>query len=66
MIPSARALSTRRALDVRGLDVALAMLVGVIAVGLFVHASTGAFVFMASLLTLASVFWMWVLRRLLR
>jgi hypothetical protein len=42
------------------------MLGGVLAVGLFVHASTGAFRVHGQLLTLACVFWMWVLRRLLR
>ena len=44
---------------------AFLVLVGV-AVGLLVHASASAFVFTACLLTAAAVFWIWVIRRLLR
>jgi hypothetical protein len=45
---------------------ALAMLVGVVGVGLFVHASIGAFAFMASPLTVGLAFWLWVARRITR
>jgi hypothetical protein len=42
---------------------ALAMLAGVVAVGLVVHASLGGFVFVGCVLTFAVAFWFWVLRR---
>lgn len=45
---------------------ALAMLVGVLGVGLVTHASTGAFVFVACLLTAVVAFWLWVFRRFTR
>jgi hypothetical protein len=45
---------------------ALAMLVGVVGVGVFLHESPGAFAFAACLLTLAVAFWLWILRRLTR
>jgi hypothetical protein len=52
-------LKSRRAYLTYGvLTWALAMLVGVVGVGLFLHESAGAFVFAACLLTLASVFWL--------
>jgi len=44
----------------------LAMLVGVIGVGLFLHERLGAFLFAACLLTLAVAFWLWIFRRLSR
>ena len=45
---------------------ALAMLSGVVGVGLYLHESLGGFVFAACLLTLAVAFWLWILRRLIR
>ena len=45
---------------------ALAMLVGVIGIGAFLHESLGAFVFAGCLLTIAVAFWLWILRRLTR
>jgi hypothetical protein len=42
---------------------ALAMLVGVIGVGVAVHASVGAYVFSACLLSAAVAFWCWVIWR---
>ena len=45
---------------------ALAMLSGVIGVGLYLHQSLGGFVFAACLLTLAVAFWLWIHRRLIR
>jgi hypothetical protein len=45
---------------------ALAMLVGVLGVGLALHEGAGAFAFTACLLTPAVVFWLWVLRRFTR
>jgi hypothetical protein len=45
---------------------ALAMLVGVIGVGVILDESLGAFVFAACLLTIAVAFWLWILRRLTR
>jgi hypothetical protein len=45
---------------------ALAMLVGVVGVGLDLHESLGAFVFAACLLTLAIAFWLWIFRRVIR
>jgi hypothetical protein len=60
-------LKTRRAyLTFGALVWAFAMLVGVVAVGLVLHESFGAFVFAACLLTLAIVFWLWVVRRFSR
>jgi hypothetical protein len=60
-------LRTRRAYLTFGvLTWALAMLVGVVGVGLFLHESAGAFVFTACLLTLGIVFWLWVFRRFTR
>jgi hypothetical protein len=45
---------------------ALAMLVGVVGVGVYLHASPGGFVYAACLLTLGVAFWLWLLRRLTR
>jgi hypothetical protein len=45
---------------------ALAMLVGVLGVGLVLHESGGAFAFVACLLTVAVVFWLWVFHRFMR
>jgi hypothetical protein len=45
---------------------AFAMLVGVVGVGLLVHASIGAFIFVALLLTVGVAFWLWVARRITR
>jgi hypothetical protein len=60
-------LRTRRAFWTFGfLTWALAMVVGVVGVGLFLHESLGAFMFVACLLTLAVGFWLWVSRRLMR
>jgi hypothetical protein len=44
---------------------ALAMVVGVIGVGLFLNESFGAFVFAACLLTVAVAFSLWVLHRII-
>jgi hypothetical protein len=44
----------------------LAMLAGVVGVGLVVHASLGGFLFLACLLTFAVAFWSLILRRLMR
>jgi len=63
----AKPLSTRRGFWTFAVGgSALAMACGVIAVGLFVHAGVGGFVFMACLLTLAVVFWCWLIYRLVR
>ena len=60
-------LKTRRAYLAFGmLTWGLMMLVGVVGVGLLLHESLGAFVFVACLLTLATVFWLWVFRRFTR
>jgi hypothetical protein len=60
-------LSTRRGFwTFAVLTWALAMVIGVVGVGLFLHESPGAFVFAACLLTLAVAFWLWILRRLMR
>jgi hypothetical protein len=60
-------LKTRRSFSTFAvLTWALALLVGVIGVGLFLHESLGAFVFAGCLLTLAVAFWLWILRRLTR
>ena len=45
---------------------AFAMLVGVVGVGLAVHASLRGFIFVAFFLTVAVAFWCWVVRRLSR
>jgi len=45
---------------------ALAMVVGVLGVGLALHESAGAFVFTACLLTAAVIFWLWIFRRFTR
>jgi 1,4-dihydroxy-2-naphthoate octaprenyltransferase len=45
---------------------ALAMLAGVVAVGLVVHANLGEFVFVGCVLTFAVAFWFWLLRRRMR
>jgi hypothetical protein len=44
---------------------ALAMVIGVVGVGLFLRESLAAFVFAASLLTLAVAFWLLIFRRLM-
>ena len=44
----------------------LAIAVGVVGVGLFLHESLGAFVFAACLLTLAVAFWLCIFRWLMR
>jgi hypothetical protein len=60
-------LKTRRSYLTFGVLIwALAMLVGVVGVGLLLHESLGAFAFAACLLTLAIVFWLWVFRRFTR
>ena len=54
-------LKTRRAYVIFGvLTWLLAMLVGVLGVGLVLHESPGAFAFTATLLTLAIAFWLWM------
>ena len=45
---------------------ALAMLVGAVGVGVYLHESLGGFVFAAWLLTLAVAFWLWIVRWLTR
>jgi integral membrane sensor domain MASE1 len=63
----ANPLSTRRGFwTFAALTWLLAMAVGVVGVGLLVHASVGAFVFVACLMTAACAFWMWVVWRLSR
>jgi hypothetical protein len=45
---------------------AMMLLVGVVGVGLLVHASPGAFVFAACFLAFGVLFWCWVFRRFVR
>jgi hypothetical protein len=60
-------LKTRRGFwTFAALSWALAMLVGVVGVGIHLHESLGAYVFATCLMTLAIAFWLWVLRRLMR
>jgi hypothetical protein len=57
-------LDTRRSFWIFAvLSWALAMLAGVVGVGVFLHERLGAFVFAACLVTLAVAFWLWILRR---
>jgi hypothetical protein len=42
------------------------MLVGVIGVGVLLHASVGGLVFVACLLTVGEAVWLWIFRRLTR
>jgi hypothetical protein len=60
-------LNTRRGFwTFAALTRALAMLSGMVGVGLYLHESLGGFVFVACLLTVAVAFWLWILCRFTR